>query len=84
LSRFTWEIRVNIYLSVDGGYTFDTLLAANTANDGVQIVLIPPGLSTSTARIKVAAANSIYFDINDITFDIDLACAYTCGDHDGL
>lgn len=61
---------VNILLSIDGGYTFDTVLAANTPNDGAQTVTIPEGISTPAARIKISAANSIFFDINNVNFEI--------------
>ena len=62
---------VNILLSLDGGYTYPITLAANTANDGSEIVILPAGIQSTTARIKVAAANSIYFDISDVNFSIN-------------
>jgi hypothetical protein len=60
---------VNILLSTDGGMTFPTVLASNTANDGSQNVTIPT-VNTTTARIKVAAAGNIYFDISNADFTI--------------
>jgi hypothetical protein len=60
---------VDIYLSVDGGYTFPTILVANTANDGSQNVFIPAG-ETTLARIKVKASNNIFFDISNQNFTI--------------
>ncbi|WP_306643637.1 reprolysin-like metallopeptidase [Sanyastnella coralliicola] len=60
---------VDIYLSLDGGLTYPTLLLANTANDGSELVLIPAGES-STARIKVKASNNIFFDISNQNFTI--------------
>ncbi len=66
---------VNILISLDGGYTFTTLLA-NTPNDGTETVTLP-GTVTARARIKVAAANgtgigagTTYFDITDSNFAI--------------
>ncbi len=66
---------VNILISLDGGYTFSTLLA-NTPNDGSETVTLP-ALGAVRARIKVEAANgtgigagSTYFDINDANFAI--------------
>ncbi|MBK7042555.1 MAG: hypothetical protein IPH50_01875 [Rhodanobacteraceae bacterium] len=66
---------VNILISLDGGYTFTTLLAG-TANDGSETVTIP-NIATARARIKVEAANgtgistgNTYFDITDSNFAI--------------
>ncbi|WP_149244173.1 zinc-dependent metalloprotease [Dyadobacter sp. 32] len=48
---------VDIWLSTDGGITFPTLLIS-TANDGSESVAFPTSVSTTTARIKVAASNN--------------------------
>jgi len=60
---------VNIRLSTDGGFTWPTLLAASTANDGAEAVLIP-NAATSTARIKVEAVGNYFFDVSDVDFTI--------------
>lgn len=60
---------VNIKLSTDGGNTFETMLKANTPNDGSESVNLPM-VSTSTARIKVEAADNIFFDISNTNFSI--------------
>lgn len=60
---------VNIRLSTDGGFTFPILVLAGTPNDGTQSVTVPD-TTTSLARIKVEAANNIFFDISNENFTI--------------
>ncbi len=61
--------KVNILLSTDGGNTYSHTLMANTANDGAQFVTIPD-LLTSQARVKIEAADNIFFDISNSNFAI--------------
>lgn len=61
--------KVDILLSTDGGYTYPHLLAENVDNDGLHEVFIPESdeditISTSNARIKVAAVGNIFYAIN--------------------
>jgi hypothetical protein len=60
---------VDIYLSTDGGFTYPILLASNVANNGSASVLVP-NISTTQARVKVKAANNIFFDISNQNFTI--------------
>lgn len=59
---------VRITLSIDGGLTFPTILAATTANDGTQTVVVP-NVATTGARVKVEALENVYFDVShaDVT-----------------
>jgi subtilisin-like proprotein convertase family protein len=83
----TWEVAnthldpvncqyVNIRLSMDGGYTYPHLLAANARNTGSALVTVPPVTGTE-ARIKVEAADNIFFDISNQNFRIEPAAQPT-------
>ncbi|MBK8563426.1 MAG: proprotein convertase P-domain-containing protein [Saprospiraceae bacterium] len=61
--------KVNIHLSTDGGLTYPTLLAANVNNSGSAFVVVP-NTPTTTARIRVEAADNIFFDISNQNFTI--------------
>ncbi len=62
---------VDILLSVDGGYTYPFVLAANTPNDGAETVNVPNvATSTATARVKVKAVDNIFFNISPVDFII--------------
>ena len=63
---------VNIKLSVDGGMTYPHTLISATPNDGTEKVFIP-GVTTNNARIRVEAANNIFFDISNQNFKIQPA-----------
>lgn len=65
---------VSIYLSIDGGYTFDYLLDDNVPNNGLASVLLPNVISTQ-ARIKVSGNSNAFFNINDSDFEIIEATA---------
>lgn len=76
----TWDIantnaapvscsNVKISLSTDGGNTFPTVLAASTPNDGSESVTLP-AIDNNQARIKVEAADNIFFDISNVNFTI--------------
>ncbi|MDO8367794.1 MAG: cadherin-like domain-containing protein [Saprospiraceae bacterium] len=61
--------KVNIRLSKDGGQTYPITLAAGTENDGSQYVLVPNEL-TSLARVRVEAADNVFFDLSNANFKI--------------
>ncbi|SHJ10275.1 Por secretion system C-terminal sorting domain-containing protein [Hymenobacter daecheongensis DSM 21074] len=62
---------VNLRLSLDGGLTYPTLLAANEANDGSAVVVAPSFAGTQTqVRVMVEAADNYFFDISNANFTI--------------
>lgn len=80
-AEVTWDVantdneivncqKVNIYLSTDGGLSYPILLLAETANDGQAFVTVPE-LTTDDARVMVAAANNVFFDISNRNFTIE-------------
>ena len=60
---------VDIYLSVDGGFTYPHLLAERVPNDGAQTVVLPND-PTFSARIKVKASDNIFFDVSNRDFEL--------------
>ncbi|MFT5833385.1 MAG: subtilisin-like proprotein convertase family protein [Cognaticolwellia sp.] len=81
IGQVTWDIantdaapvncsEVDILLSIDGGYTYTYTLATNVPNTGSYATLVPLSSATNQARIKVQAADNIFFDISDQNFTI--------------
>lgn len=62
---------VNIDLSTDGGWTYPISILAATPNDGTQAITVP-NLNTTTARMRIACANNIFFDISNANFTIQM------------
>ncbi|MBK6997592.1 MAG: LamG domain-containing protein [Lewinellaceae bacterium] len=80
--RFTWDVantdnasvncqNVKISLSLDGGYNYTYVLAANTPNDGSETVTLPAGICSNKSRIKIEAADNIFFDVSNADFNIE-------------
>ena len=60
---------VVIELSTDGGLTFPITLAATTPNDGEEEITVPNNI-TSNARVRVKAADNVFYDMSDVDFNI--------------
>ena len=61
---------VDIKLSTDGGLTFPITIVSNTPNDGTEEIVIP-NVMTNSARIMVAAADHIFYNVNTTDFTIN-------------
>ncbi|MEZ4793124.1 MAG: M12 family metallo-peptidase [Gelidibacter sp.] len=68
---------VNILLSTDGGVTFPTTLAANTPNDGSQVITVP-NIPAPYCRIMIEPTGNQYFAINTANISIDYQISTTC------
>lgn len=60
---------VNIRLSTDGGLTYPVALANGVANNGSASITVP-AQNTTSARVQVACAGNIFFDISNVNFTI--------------
>ncbi|NJN78738.1 MAG: hypothetical protein HC803_10785, partial [Saprospiraceae bacterium] len=81
IGQVTWDVAntdvapincnlVDILLSTDGGYTYTYTLATSVPNTGAYSTLVPIGSATNQARVKVQAADNIFFDISNQNFTI--------------
>ncbi len=60
---------VDIYLSLDGGYTYPIVLLEDTPNDGSEAITVP-AVSSDQCRVMVKGHRSVFFDISDRDFTI--------------
>ncbi len=81
MRTITWDVagtdgngintsQVRILLSTDGGYTYPITLASDVANSGSHSIVVPNGIDTVDARVKVEAVGNIFFDISNADFTI--------------
>ena len=59
---------VDIMLSYNNGFSYADTLLHDAPNLGSAFVTIPFGQTTNRARIKIKAANNVFFDISDDYF----------------
>ncbi len=60
---------VHIIMSYDGGLNFTDTLAFATENDGAEYVLFPQ-IDDAGLRLKIMAADNIFFDVSNANFSI--------------
>lgn len=61
---------VDILLSTDGGYTYPHTLASKVDNDGFFSINVP-NLPGTMNRIRIEAANNVFFDVSNANFTIE-------------
>ncbi len=61
---------VAIDLSNDGGASFSFPLTASAPNTGTTTVVVPAVADTNQARVRIRCADSIFFDVSDVNFNI--------------
>ena len=66
---------VDIYLSMDGGFTYPILLEDSLDNNGQALILVPDTLQGEQFRVKVKAVGNVFFDINNSNITITPATA---------
>jgi subtilisin-like proprotein convertase family protein len=70
---------VNILFSTDGGVTFPTVLAANTANDGSETITLPVTTSPS-CRILIEAVGNVFYCVSK-NIGLGYTFATTCNSY---
>ncbi len=63
---------VDIFLSIDGGYTYPITLAENVPNTGSATIITPDNIGSNN-RVKIKGHNNVFFDISDENFTISPA-----------
>jgi len=61
--------KVNIKLSIDGGFTYPVTILSDVTNDGSEAIVVPNNI-TANARIMVEAADNIFYDLSNTNFSI--------------
>ncbi|TXB64724.1 T9SS type A sorting domain-containing protein [Vicingus serpentipes] len=62
---------VDIFLSIDGGFTYPFTLATGVPNNGSASVTIPTGAATTNGRIMVRGSGNIFYALNSNNFTIE-------------
>lgn len=68
---------VNIKLSTDGGLTFPIFLAANTLNDGSEVITAPT-TPAKNCRILIEPTANVFYAVNSAPFTLGYSIETTC------
>lgn len=71
---------VNIKLSTDGGLTFPISLAANTPNDGSEVITAPI-TAAKNCRILIEATGNVFYAVNSKPFAIGYEVTTSCNSY---
>ena len=61
---------VNIYMSVDGGLSYPTLIASHVPNNGTLAINAPNIATSVTVRFMIKCEDNLFFDVSDQNFII--------------
>ena len=68
---------VDIFFSIDGGYTYPIILATATPNDGSQSISIPSGAATTQGKVMVRGSGNIFYALNGSLITVIIPTAIT-------
>jgi subtilisin-like proprotein convertase family protein len=84
----TWDVNnsntlvgsanVNIKLSVDGGVTWPYTLAADTPNDGSEVITVPSLTPSLNCRLWIEPTANVYYAVNSTPFYIGYTVVNNC------
>ncbi|RMA57179.1 zinc-dependent metalloprotease [Ulvibacter antarcticus] len=66
---------VDIFLSIDGGLTFPTVLATAVPNNGSAVISVPLAIDTNQARVMVKGNPNVFYQVNTTNFTISSVLA---------
>jgi subtilisin-like proprotein convertase family protein len=76
-NTLTGSANVNIKLSLDAGQTWPVTLAANTPNDGSEVITVP-NVTATNCRLMIEPVGNIYYAVNAREFAIGYTVTQTC------
>jgi subtilisin-like proprotein convertase family protein len=80
-SSLSGATNVNIKLSTDGGLTFPIVLAANTPNDGSEVITAPT-TAAKDCRILIEPTANVFYALNSTVFTIGYSVETACDTYD--